>query len=614
MSDLFEAAFTHAGVGMALVSAEGRFIRVNAAFQALLGFSEAEMLATDFQTITHPDDLDIDLELLGRLADGDIPNYTLDKRYIHSDGSLVWAQLTVSVTRHADGSPACYIAQVQDLTERIGAEHALLRREARYPACRRLLGYEPEEMIGTPGMAHVHPDDVRGLQTGFDALKCGVGSVRIRWRARHKSGDRWVWLESSPALMPRGDVLGAVVIDVVRDVTEEMLRDAALAEARREADDAVVAKAEFLANMSHEIRTPLTAVIGFADLLGASELDATARGYVHRIETAGRGLLRLVNDILDYSRMEAGQLQIAPLPTSPCAILEEVTAILGPAAEAKGLTLRTSCPIDTPKAALLDADRLRQVMLNLGANAIKFTETGEVALALTWDPADETLLVTVSDTGPGMTAEERARLFKRFSQVGTPESRIHGAGLGLAICRTLVEAMHGRIDVRSQPGEGSCFTFRIPAPAVQPDSARAELPMSRLGGLRVMIVDDNESNRRLARAILESHGAEIVEADDGLSAVELANAAPCDVIIMDVRMPGLDGPSALLRIRSQPGPNRRTPILAFTAGAEDAGLEDFDDIVPKPILAESLLLQVLRAAEAAAEGYIPKAPLSLPAA
>jgi len=626
MSDLFEAAFEDAGVGMALVSTQGRFIRANRALQTLLGRTEAQLLATDFQTITHPEDLDTDLEFLGRLAAGDIPSYRMDKRYLRGDGAVVWAQLTVSVARADDGSPRCYISQVQDLSDRIGAEQAVARSEARYrlmaenthdmivtsdaagmitfatPACRRMLGYEPEEMIGQAGLSFVHPDDVDSLRDGMAGLGVDTAGARLRWRGRHKSGDRWVWLESSPALLPPGDASGAVLVDLVRDVTEQVAQEAALSEARRETEAATAAKAEFLANMSHEIRTPLTAVIGFADLLGARPLDDAARGYVERIETAGRGLLRLVNDILDYSRMEAGHLRIAPRATAPKAILDDVVAILGPAAEAKGLTLNAVCGQGGPAAIAVDADRLRQVLLNLGGNAIKFTETGSVDVRLAWDPADASLAVTVRDTGPGLTPEERQRLFKRFSRVGEGAGRHQGAGLGLVICRTLVEAMGGRIEVRSQPGEGSVFAFRIPAPAVEADKPEPSKPESnsQLAGVRVMVVDDNEANRRLARAVLESQGAEVSEAHDGLAAVELAKRSPCDVIVMDVRMPELDGPGALRRIRSEPGPNRLTPILAFTAGIGDVSLDAFDDVVPKPIMADTLLQRVLRAVERAA--------------
>lgn len=229
MSELFEAAFYNTGVGMALVSIEGRFIRTNRAFQSLLGLPAAQMLATDFQTITHPDDLRSDLELLNRLAAGEIPGYRLDKRYLRSDGTVVWAQLTASVARNADGSPRCYIAQVQDITDRMAAERALARSETRYrlivensgdmivtsdaagfltfvtPASRRLLGYEPEEMIGALGTLYVHPDDIEGLRAEFADLKAGSPPGRRRWRGRHKSGDRWVWPESNAAhLPPRG--------------------------------------------------------------------------------------------------------------------------------------------------------------------------------------------------------------------------------------------------------------------------------------------------------------------------------------------------------------------------------------------------------------------------
>ena len=625
--ELFENAFEHAAIGKCLVGLEGQFLKVNPALCRMVGYSREELLALDFQTITHPDDLDADLTLLTDMYKGNISTYQMDKRYIRKDGGNVWIQLSVSRVDHPDGSPRYFIAQIEDLTARREAEAALKDSEARYrlmaenttdmiltadlsgkvtfvaASCQVLIGYAPSEVMGRGSADLAYPQERLRVRRVYRNLVKGKPVERVRWRVPHKTAGRDVWLESNPSLL-RDPVTDAPTgfLDVIRDVTQQVAQEEALAAARAEAEAAASVKGEFMANMSHEIRTPLTAVIGFSGLLSQRpELDELSRRFVQRVSSAGQALLAIVNDVLDFSKLEAGQFEIAPRSVSPLAVARDALALFAPQADSKGLWLECEAEGDLPERVLIDPDRVRQVLLNLVGNAVKFTDQGAVRLFVGYDRGSETLRVRIEDTGVGMSIEQQTKLFQRFSQVDASSTRKHGGtGLGLAICKGLTEAMGGGIVVSSAPSGGSVFSFHIAAPiAVGPvldlDTALIEPETRRLDGLRVLVVDDNPINRELARTILEQLGVEVAEADGGCAAVDAAAIEPFDCILMDLRMPGLSGIEAMGEIRDKPGPNQEVPILAFTADA-DLNLLDshhgFDGAVSKPIMALQLIIAV----------------------
>ena len=624
--ELFENAFEHAAIGKCLVGLEGQFLKVNPALCRMVGYSREELLALDFQTITHPDDLDADLSLVTDLYNGKISTYQMDKRYIRKGGAIIWIQLTVSRVDHPDGSPRYFISQIEDLSARREAEAALKESEARYrlmaenttdmimtadlagkitfvaASCETLIGYAPHEVMGRSAADLAHPEERVRARRVYSNLVKGKPTERVRWRVPHKTAGRDVWLESNPSLLrdPATDAPTGF-LDVIRDVTEQVAQEEALAAARAEAEAAATVKGEFMANMSHEIRTPLTAVIGFSGLLSQRpELDELSRRFVQRVSSAGQALLAIVNDVLDFSKLEAGQFEIAPRSVSPLAVAQDALALFAPQADAKGLWLECEAEGDLPERVMIDPDRVRQVLLNLVGNAVKFTDQGAVRLFVGYDLEAETLRVRVEDTGVGMSVEQQTKLFQRFSQVDASSTRKHGGtGLGLAICKGLTEAMGGGIAVASAPGGGSVFSFHIAAPVaagsgVAHDPAPLQVDARRLDGVRVLVVDDNPINRELARAVLEQMGAEVAEAGGGRAAVDAAAVAPFDCILMDLRMPGVSGGDALAEIRDAPGPNQDVPILAFTADADMTPLDQhgFDGVVSKPIMALELITAV----------------------
>lgn len=388
-------------------------------------------------------------------------------------------------------------------------------------------------------------------------------------------------------------------------------RQATARAAQAKAQAANQAKSEFLATISHEIRTPLNSILGFAALVGEDPgLSAENRRRLDLVERAGRSLAEIVGDLLDFAKVEAGRLDLRPEPASPAALLRDAVAIIAPAAQAKGLALTVDVETtgDGDEAALLalDETRLRQVLLNLLANALKFTAQGQVAARLTLGPAPGDLRFEVADTGIGIAPDVQARLFRRFSQADSSISRSYGgAGLGLAISKALVTQMGGEIGVDSAPGAGSRFwvtlsaqvaaapalALALPAPAAEPEPPRPA---------RVLLVDDHPMNRELGHALLTLAGCDVSTAEDGVQALEAAGLGGFDLILMDVHMPGMDGLAAARAIRALPGPPGAVPIVALSADVlpeqiarcRAAGM---DDHVAKPIRREDLLAAVGRA-------------------
>jgi PAS domain S-box-containing protein len=481
--------------------------------------------------------------------------------------------------------------------------HSNMRGIVQYasPGSAAMVGFTPEELVGREGMFIVHEEDreaVRAIvveQLAHLAANHDNGPSRVEYRAVRKDG-AIVWLESRPGLQ-RDPLTGKVtgITDIIRDVTEQKAMESQLREARNEAEAAAAVKGEFLANMSHELRTPLTSVLGFARLVDDEpNLSPDGRRYIGRVLSGGKALLATINDILDFSKLEAGQLELKLAPTDPAQLIDEALALFSLETDAKGVVLRPEGLADLPGDLLIDGARLRQVLLNLIGNAVKFTEAGAITVTAAYDAANQHLSVSVADSGPGIAPEDADLLFRRFSQVDAGLTRKHGGtGLGLAICKGLVEAMGGQIGVVSALGQGACFSFDVAAPStVHAEAAPAEeLAVALLPpACRVLVVDDNPANRELVNAILTAMGAEVTEAVDGVEGVTAADAAPFDAILMDLRMPRLDGAQAALRIREEGGLNARTPIIAFSADARPGGPGDiFDGSVSKPMTAAGLV-------------------------
>ncbi|WP_155847899.1 ATP-binding protein [Asticcacaulis benevestitus] len=382
------------------------------------------------------------------------------------------------------------------------------------------------------------------------------------------------------------------IFGILQDVTEQVHLQETLLAAKEHAEAFVLAKSDFLSNMSHEIRTPLTTILGYATLLnGVPEMPSDARHYVGRINKAGEALLSLITDILDFSKLEAGQVKLTPQPTDLRSLASDIIdqfAVLG---ESRNITLSLAYDARTPDWLMLDEARLRQVLYNLIGNACKFTHDGAVTLSVEMDKTGR-LRVEVRDSGPGIAADQQARLFTRFNQIDNSINRKHGgSGLGLSICYEICKLMQGEIGVTSVLGEGSCFWFEIPvAIAKAPKAVTAALDLKPffLEDRKVLIVDDHPINRELIRLLLTDSGLEIHEVGDGEAALEICETIKFDLIFMDIQMPVLDGIAATRCLREQGGLNAETAIVALSAAAQtklsdDTRGQGFTHVLSKPI-------------------------------
>jgi signal transduction histidine kinase/DNA-binding NarL/FixJ family response regulator/HPt (histidine-containing phosphotransfer) domain-containing protein len=456
------------------------------------------------------------------------------------------------------------------------------------------------------------------------ALVAGVVAVVVYlWLGFYVSLRRAVHaLEDSARGMQSGDFGAPVHVEGRDELTQvvDAFNTVAhrLREEWRRADAATRAKSEFLAVMSHEIRTPMNGVLGMAHLLLDTPLADAQRRQVETLRDSGQALLTILNDILDFSKMEAGKLELAAEDFDLERVVSSVTALLTPRAHEKGLALRGSVAPDVPTALRGDAGRLRQVLLNLVGNAIKFTEVGEVVIEVTQSgPANGRvpLSISVRDTGIGIPPEAQSRLFQEFTQVDASATRrFGGTGLGLAICRRIVLAMGGEIVVDSRAGAGSTFMVafsleRARAPLVP----ETDVAASTVAPLRILLAEDNPVNREVALGLLQRHGHSVTVVTDGAQAVTAAREGGFDVILMDVHMPRMDGTAASRIIRGFSAPAGRVPIVALSASVLkdeislcfEAGMDEF---LAKPIDPAALTRVLARLGTPHAPAPPPAAP------
>ena len=607
-----------------IVSTDGYFKKVNPAWETTLGYTQEEVLATPMLDFVHPDDLERTIQEAGK-QDRVYRTKHFINRYRCKNGSYRLLDWTTTFNR--DDSTRFGVAT--DITDRRLAEDALRESEERFrimaDSCPTIIWVADAEgkirianrmfreffgfLSGNDGGGHwdllIHPDDHAAYTGMFLRALADRAAFRAEARIRRSDGEwRWIISYAEPRWSAGGEFLGYVGISP--DITDRKQSEEALKKAKESAEEANRYKSEFLANMSHEIRTPMNGIIGLTDLVLHSHLHPEQRGYMEIVRNSADSLLRILNDILDFSKIEAGKLEFEFIGFDIRQTVESIAKVLANRAAGKGLELVCDIGADVPAKVIGDPGRLQQIFVNLIGNAIKFTDRGEVVVRaerLSETAGEIELCFSVSDTGIGIPAHKQQHVFGAFAQVdSSPTRKFGGTGLGLTISSQLVEKMGGRIWLESEEGIGSKFYFTArlgKAPAQAEDNLPEKAP---LPGIQLLIVDDNETNRRVLDRMVSRRGMTATLAGSGAAAIEALRlaaerGAAIPLLVIDLQMPDMDGFALAHCVKT--GPQGAVPQMIFmTAGAQAGEAERCKDLgalacLAKPV-SEADLLNAIR--------------------
>ncbi len=582
--------FQEAPIGMAVVGLNEKFLQANAKLCQMVDYSEQELRDRTPLEITHADDVVFSREIAKAMLNGEVHS-RVEKRYVRKDGGIVWAARTGCVIRDEAGNPRHFLIMVEDISKRKKAEEAVRDSEERY----RLLFetnpypvwvYDPETLaflavnqgaIDCYGFSREEflSMKIKDIRPSEDvvALLDDVSQSSpetSRWRHRKKNGTV-IDVEITARPISFNGKQARLVL--VNDVTERLRGERALEQARNEADRANKAKSEFLSRMSHELRTPLNAILGFGQLLERQNPTPIQRNRIGHVINAGRHLLGLINEVLDISRIEVGRMQLSLEPVCLAETIGETLDLMRPLAQERNIKLTADIDLDDSVHVRADRQRLKQVLLNLLTNGVKYTPiSGSVTVSCAGN-GTEKLRIRVADTGPGIAKEKLARLFTPFDRLGAEQSEVEGTGLGLALSQRLMHAMGGSIGVEDSQGKGSIFWIELPrikSPLEQtrPRKSKVCQPRRREDGKRtVLYIEDNLSNLTLVEQLLEERPEiELLSAMQGRVGLDLARQHTPDLVLLDLHLPDLPGWEVLSKLKADPS-TAQIPVVVISADA-----------------------------------------------
>jgi PAS domain S-box-containing protein len=615
--------------GIVVCDAQERITFANPAAERIFGVEPGALIGRTLYEFLPHDQIPILLAQAEVRRRGRITTYELEAA---RPGGERRTLLITGAPYPESGSAASSFGIIRDVTEQRRAEAQRAASEARVRqfaavahdaiiaidshgavtfwnrAAVRVFGYREDEALGQPVHELICPPNSRGaFDGGFPAfLATGRGPVvdtTTEIMAQRKDGECFP-VELSVAAFQQDGEWHALAS--ARDITERKATENRLVRYAREIEAANRAKSDFLASMSHEIRTPMNGIIGMTEILLDTPLSADQRSCAEAVRESSEALLRIVNDVLDFSKIEAGLMSLEPIPFDLQPLLEETLELVAPRAQEKGLELVLSCDPATPPGLIGDPGRIRQIVLNLLSNGIKFTESGHVLLKVVTEAARGLcvdLCISVQDTGIGIPPEKLSRIFERFTQADSSTTRKYGGtGLGLSIARQLAELMGGRVWATSEPGAGSTFSVRLPL-EIDPAARRPELDASGLEGLRVLVVDDNPDGRLVTQDLCARWGMRAEGCSAAHAAIERLLAAfhsgePFQLLLTDWLMAGMDGEQLTRAIRANPV-LKSTPVILLSSVGRRGEAARFaeagcDGYLAKPVKAARLLEQVQR--------------------
>ncbi|WP_026913691.1 PAS domain-containing hybrid sensor histidine kinase/response regulator [Christiangramia portivictoriae] len=592
-SKRFMSAFEYSPNGMGVVSMEGEWLMVNQNLANMFGYTKEEFVNRRSSELTHPKDLKKDSEHLQALINLEIETYSVEKRFIHQSGRIIYGMLYVSVIVDDEGKPLYLIRQIADLTKRILSERALQKSLDEFQGlmdattkvsimetdldgviqkfnkgAENLLGYAAEEVIGKMNVLTIHTeeeikerDDQR--ERFYDA----------EWTYKRKDGSTFpVKLAITPIKNHKDIITG--FLGVAIDITDLKKMEYSLREARKKAEAANKAKSEFLANMSHEIRTPLNGIVGFTDLLMQSNLNSSQEKYMQTVYNSANTLMDLINDVLDFSKIEAGKLELSEERTDLIQLCGQTVDMIKHQAHQKGLEVLLQISPNIRRYVYVDAVRLRQILINLLGNAVKFTHEGEVSLSvlstnLDYDEDEVVFKFEIRDTGIGIARKNLDKIFNAFDQEDASTTRKYGgSGLGLTISNRLLNLMDSKLNVSSVLGQGSTFYFHVKLRTEQEINFETR-PIKDIR--KVLIVDDNDNYREILKQMLAVNKIETVLSPNGIDALnKLKENEDFDLAIVDFNMPYLTGIGLIEQIRNKHQLDAdKLPVILLHSSTED---------------------------------------------